>query len=1339
MGKKNKLKIMLVLLFLISLKFIYSVSETDVLIVADNDVSPWYEGITSELYYQAIINNITNNNNITYNITIWNQTISGSPSLSYLQSFALVIWDTGDFYDYVPSIIDIATLENYVKQGGKLIISGTRILYSYLQNSFTDNVLHANGPSTIFKDLNDINITNITHPVTSGFTQNESFTFIASPGGYDYWPDVIENVVNGGQVLAVRGKNSLYTNYPTLVVFENTSTSAKVLYIAFPIFLLAENNRTNLIRNAMKWMDNYPPTVHSINLNPSDADNIDSNVRINITVNVTDLHNVSAVVFEYKCAEAGRCSPGTESWVNDSMQYNSTTKLWENASFTPTSTGIWSYRVWANDTLGNSNYTGIYNLSVEYDYTWTITTIPSATSCIIENICSIGNITINNTGDYNLTFDLSSNWVDTTTFNETEPFTLENKTIKNIIINLTTQTTTAQTSYSVAITIDATTASAAPDLNTLNLTFVVYAGGPYFQVSIIDYTLTLTQGGTVSLTSKVKNIGNDTSLDTWLNWTLPAGWSNSSGNLSFNIGNLSSGETIWNNITALLSSSASAGTSSLIVNSSCNYKNTTCANTGSASVSVVVSCSNTDGVCGAGCTTSTDSNCVAAAAGGGGGGAAGGKAREQVYTGVELTAAAEEFEITRGYQNSFPIIVNNPYKFAKMHNVTLSVTGYMSQYLSILPDKYDLIDINSSELFNITIISPAYMQQGEYTLKFNITSKLIGTVISTANEKAFWKKDLIEQRLVKLVIYEVRKEDANDLLITSENYIAELEEANLPAIKVSGILEKAKSAFLEKNYKLSKELSEQIKLIRDDAFKANELINEIKLSIAEAEKKALKIAETKRLFNLALAAFEREDFKTAIQRLKDAQLSYVIETKGKINIVQFILDYYWLLIPSLIGLIILGYIIRNRLLLLMIKAKITDLEKETLTINGLMKEIQEKAFKEKKMSLVEYHKQMYNYEKRLSEIRQLIARLRAKRIGIIKLSEEIDLLKNEDKKIVEEIKKNQDMYYNKKNITKRNYAGRMEEYKLRRAEIEKSAAILEAKLEKKKRLEELKEMSSKQKKKTKKEKEKDKTKPNKKNKIKKEEEREIEKEKREKKGKEIKFNLKDLFKKFQFKKRERKKKEMSETQRVSEHAQMSKKQGFFEHTQKSLIFDESKISDKSKAKEEEKKTEKKRIRKKKNEKEIKVPFIIPFYEKIKKIITPQIKKTRASKITSLAKEAKEIPVLKSNLDEVREAVRQIQNLPESSKENAKRFDNIDSNLILQELKLSEDEKEEAKKIFTNLPTSPISEPKKEFKEKEVNVNLEDFRKRLSEEVNRINEKRMKDITNLEQYGFRVRK
>src|SRR3989344_4594328 len=40
---------------------------------------------------------------------------------------------------------------------------------------------------------------------------------------------------------------------------------------------------------------------------------------------------------------------------------------------------------------------------------------------------------------------------------------------------------------------------------------------------------------------------------------------------------------------------------------------------------------------------------------------------------------------------------------------------------------------------------------------------------------------------------------------------------------------------------------------------------------------------------------------------------------------------------------------------------------------------------------------------------------------------------------------------------------------------------------------------------------------------------------------------------------------MSETQRVSEHAQMSKKPCFFEHSQKSMIFDESSIFDKSKS------------------------------------------------------------------------------------------------------------------------------------------------------------------------------
>lgn len=43
------------------------------------------------------------------------------------------------------------------------------------------------------------------------------------------------------------------------------------------------------------------------------------------------------------------------------------------------------------------------------------------------------------------------------------------------------------------------------------------------------------------------------------------------------------------------------------------------------------------------------------------------------------------------------------------------------------------------------------------------------------------------------------------------------------------------------------------------------------------------------------------------------------------------------------------------------------------------------------------------------------------------------------------------MYFNKQTTTKKSYFRKMEEYKLRRAEIEKSIAILEAKLEKKRK------------------------------------------------------------------------------------------------------------------------------------------------------------------------------------------------------------------------------------------------------------------------------------------------
>ena len=90
-------------------------------------------------------------------------------------------------------------------------------------------------------------------------------------------------------------------------------------------------------------------------------------------------------------------------------------------------------------------------------------------------------------------------------------------------------------------------------------------------------------------------------------------------------------------------------------------------------------------------------------------------------------------------------------------------------------------------------------------------------------------------------------------------------------------------------------------------------------------------------------------------------------------------------------------------IILIIKRRIEDLSKEEENINQLIIELQEKTFKEKKAFTPDYYKQMYYYENRLGEIRQLNERLRAKRIRILSLADEIRRL-NEESKDAKQIK-----------------------------------------------------------------------------------------------------------------------------------------------------------------------------------------------------------------------------------------------------------------------------------------------------------------------------------------------
>ncbi|MBN4049206.1 hypothetical protein JYT91_01170 [archaeon AH-315-M20] len=1035
----------LLLIFLVSINLVLGLDETTVLIVDDNDAEPFGDGITSQAYYRDIISNITNlgtYNDINYSITYWNQTLNGSLGLSYLQSFATVVWTTGEFFEFTPSVGDIVTLENYVEQGGKLIISGEFMLFDWEQNSFTDNVLHANSPGNDFGNLDSINITNASHPVTQGFAQDDILTFIASPGSFNHIPDELVNVIDGAHVLAVRGTDSTNTGTASLVVFENESTGARVVYIPFSIYLLNNSNRSLLVQNAMKWMDDFPPKVHNITLTPGDADGLDPDVQINFTVNATDLYNVSDVILTYKCAAgAGTCSPGTDTFTNVTMFYNTTTRLWENASFTPDVPGTWQYKIFVNDTLGNQNYTDTFNLSIEYDYSWTRT--PSKfdnLACGFSKICTVGNLTINNTGDFTLNFDLSSNFVDTS-FNLTDPFDLAAKDHEVIEVNLTAGS--AQAESSVVITIDATTANADPDEDTTNMTFTASAGGPVFELTIINPPAEANKSdpGAIYLNASLKNIGNETANYTWINWTLPANWLNISGtNLTKNISNVSVNEIVFHNITVNLTSDAATGTQKVNVTAASNNNASD-----SATASIVVTETS----------TITTTITTTTTTGGGGGTTGGGGGSAVPIVKPEKIEISQVVELVRGEGNNFTIDVTNTFEDSILENLTIQVEGFLSQYLTTTPDVITALIYKQSRAFTVTVSAPTYKGYEEHILNATVTGMLIKTE-KIANFTVTSRNPFTLKNYISLIIHEISKEEADISLEEAAKAIDEMQQAGFQVKKSLKLLEEAKEKLNIGRYQLAKEVSNQIIDIRDNAFSANSLMEEMKSKILKAENKGLQVEETKRLLNLALAAFEREDFLTAIQRTKDSQLSIVIETKGKINIVKFIIDNWFPILIALIILSISGYFVRKQLTLLIISRRLEDLQKEEVTINELMKEVQEKHYKDKKISTTEYHKAMYGYEKRLDEISQLITRLRSKRVGIIKISNEIKNLKKEDEKVVNLIKQLQDAYYNRQKITKRAYLRKIREYKLRRTEIEKTVAVLEAKLAKKEKLEELK-------------------------------------------------------------------------------------------------------------------------------------------------------------------------------------------------------------------------------------------------------------------------------------------
>jgi hypothetical protein len=768
--------------------------------------------------------------------------------------------------------------------------------------------------------------------------------------------------------------------------------------------------------------DTKAPTFSNIAASPNSSDDLDPNVLINVTVTITDPGVVDTAVLQYKNL--------TGNWTNVTMQNTSSLYF---GNFTPNTVGNWTYRIWANDTTGNANYSGNYSLNISLDYSWTRSPSSfSALSGIKGNVVTIGNLTVNNTGDFLLSFDLTSNQPTFVSFNKTTPFTIEAHNYSVIEVNATTPLTEAE--YSIVITVDAENATAEPDSLQTNTTLASISSGPYLFLEIVQYNVSVAENDFIDLKAKITNIGNETATNVVSNWTVPSGWTTIPADLNRTLGTINVNKFEYHNISAIITSSAATGSQTISIYAQSDEGAN---NTLSKTVSVSLDSTTT--------TTTTSSE------GGGGGGGTGTGGGGIIYTKPDydiLIEALKKIELLTDEKKTFEINITNNVPNTVLRNIETRVSGFLLGKLKIEPELIKELNYGEKETILLTIDIPEYMKHQNITLTLTFTADARDPTDSknnTRSEAVFEKKFEIN-----LVILEITKEVAQSSLNQAQSDIELIKKFGFNSVQLKEIFSEAEKAFSEKNYKKTKELADKISFLKEKAINVDALIKSTGKKLEESGNKGIDVSEAQEFLQLAIDLFNRGSFEEAEEMVNKAILAgrlsaKTAEAKFLIRIKNFIINYWWILLIVLLIASLTGMLVYKEFSIKAVSNRLKLLDKEEATVTGLIKKAQQQYFKEKIMSDRLYKKTIDQFAKRMTEIQKTKVNLNSKIIGLLKRSNNREALEKEYTAIKQLIKDVQDKYFLKKIITRETYTTSIAEYGKRIAEIEKTLQLLSPK------------------------------------------------------------------------------------------------------------------------------------------------------------------------------------------------------------------------------------------------------------------------------------------------------
>lgn len=218
---------------------VVSIPTVDVLIVSDDDGNSYISGTSSDDFATVLD---------TYGLSyfVWSEVSLSNPPLSILERFELVIWTCGDYFNEAVDETDAVTLQQYLTQGGSILIEGGDIGYDHDDDDLMANVAHA------VYEVDDtgadgLAVTDPSHPVTADLPS--SFLWDTNPP----YADGVSPAAGGAEVIQYH--NTAWS----AVVVSGSGGSGSVVYMAFPFHCLDSPEQETLATNSVIWLLNLPP------------------------------------------------------------------------------------------------------------------------------------------------------------------------------------------------------------------------------------------------------------------------------------------------------------------------------------------------------------------------------------------------------------------------------------------------------------------------------------------------------------------------------------------------------------------------------------------------------------------------------------------------------------------------------------------------------------------------------------------------------------------------------------------------------------------------------------------------------------------------------------------------------------------------------------------------------------------------------------------------------------------------------------------------------------------------------------------------------------------------